>query len=236
MTSSRLPGKVMLPLCGKPVLQVMLERLECFKDNIIIATTDDGTEQPIVELCQRLNVRYFHGDTNNVLKRYYDTAIEFNVKDEDTIVRLTSDCPLIDPFVIQSSIEYFNNNQFDYVAAGAATGFPRGMDTEVFSFHLLKEAFFNATEDYEKEHVTPYIYKTCGHQLALGQFQNSNEHSRYRLTLDEDLDYKVIQEIYNQMHCRTDFSYNEMINLLIKNPYICEINAQVEQKKLDTTH
>lgn len=234
MTSTRLPGKIMLPLCGKPVLQVMLERLECFKDNIIIATTDDGTEEPIVELCKQIQVRYFQGDTNNVLKRYFESATQFNAKVDDTIIRLTSDCPLIDPFIVQSTLDYFLDNHYDYVNAGSSTGFPRGMDTEVFSFQLLKDAYYNATEDYEKEHVTPYLYKTCSHKLTIGQYCNPIEHSKYRLTLDEDDDYRVIQEVYNKLNCRTDFSYDDMIRVLIENPYIYEINATVEQKKLNS--
>lgn len=232
MTSTRLPGKIMLPLCGKPVLQVMLERLGAFKKNIIIATTNDGTELPIVQLCQQLKVRFYQGDTNNVLQRYYYAATSCDAKDEDVIVRLTSDCPLIDPGITQSAIDYFINNQFDYVNAGSGTGFPRGMDTEVFSFSLLKEAFFNASEEYEKEHVTPYFYYTCRDKLQFGQYRNEFDHSKFRLTLDEESDYQAIQETYSRLNCRIDHTYEEMIKILIDNPYIYELNASVEQKKL----
>lgn len=232
MTSTRLPGKIMLPLCDKPVLQIMLERLEPFWKNIIIATTNDGTEQPIVELCQRLGIKYFRGDTDNVLQRYYQAATEFNAGDEDVIVRLTSDCPLIDCQITQATIDYFHNNGFDYVAAGVGSGFPRGMDTEVFPYRLLKEAYHNATEDYEKEHVTPYLYKTCYDKFFFGQYNNSSDHSRYRLTLDEEADYRAIQAIYKELNCRTDFTYDELMQVLEQNPWIDELNHQVEQKKL----
>ncbi|MDX2505219.1 MAG: glycosyltransferase family protein [Gammaproteobacteria bacterium] len=232
MTSTRLPGKIMLPLCNKPVLQVMLERLQRFKSSIIIATTNDGTEQPIVELCQRLGVRYFQGDTNNVLQRYYHAATHFAAKNENIVVRITSDCPLIDPLLTQSTIDYYINNQFDYVNAGSGTGFPRGMDTEVFSYGLLKEAYLNATQEYEQEHVTPYFYKTCADKLAIGQYRNHSDHSKYRLTLDEESDYLAIQKVYKKLSCKTDFNYDDLIKILENNPYIYELNAAVEQKKL----
>lgn len=233
MTSTRLPGKIMLPLCNKPVLQVMLERLSIFKKNIIIATTNDGTEKPVADLCQQLGVKYFQGDTNNVLERYYLAATHFDAHDEDIIVRLTSDCPLIDPSVTQSTIDYFINHSFDYVSAGTGSGFPRGMDTEVFSYALLKCAYQNATLDYEKEHVTPYFYKTGRDKFSLGQYKNTSKHAKYRLTLDEESDYQAIQEVYKKLGCRTDFNYNEIINVLENNVYIYEMNANVEQKKLE---
>lgn len=232
MTSTRLAGKIMLPLCGKPVLQVMLERLSIFKNNIIIATTNDGTEQAIVDLCRQLGVRYFQGDTNNVLERFYLAAAHFDAENNDTIVRLTSDCPLIDPLITQSAINYFIKHSFDYVSAGMGSGFPRGMDTEVFSYDLLKQAYRNATLDYEKEHVTPYFYKTCADKFSLGQYKNSKDHSRYRLTLDEQNDYQALQEVYKKLDCSTDFNYDELIAVLEKHDYIYELNASVEQKKL----
>jgi spore coat polysaccharide biosynthesis protein SpsF len=232
MTSTRLPGKIMLPLCGKPVMQIMLERLDSLKTHLIIATTDDGSEQPIVDLCNKLAIRYYRGDTDNVLSRYYLAASKFGAKEKDVIVRLTSDCPLIDPDITRQTVNYFMDNHFDYVSAGTGTGFPRGMDTEVFTFDLLQQAYENATLDYEKEHVTPYIYMTCGKQLKLGQYQNSQNHSHYRLTLDEPLDFDVISEVYRLFDCQTDFSYEELINKLKQNPQVARINQQVEQKKV----
>ncbi len=232
MTSTRLPGKIMLPLCGKPVLQVMLERLKDFHSSIIIATTNDGTEQPIVDLCETLGIRVFQGDRNNVLERYYQAATFYGATDKDIVVRQTSDCPLIDPDITQHTITYYQLNDFDYVSASTGAGFPRGMDTEVFSYALLKEAWQNATESYEKEHVTPYLYRTIRTRLKFGQYKNSADHSRYRLTLDEQSDYQLIREIYRKLDCQTDFTYDDMIRVLQQNPYISEINASVEQKKL----
>jgi spore coat polysaccharide biosynthesis protein SpsF (cytidylyltransferase family) len=205
----------------------MLERLSELKDNIIIATTDDGSKTPIVELCKALHVSYFEGDTDDVLGRYYQSALNFGAEDETIIVRCTSDCPLIDADIIKHTIEFYKISDAEYVCACQDSGFPRGMDTEVFSFKELKEAFLNAQTSYEKEHVTPYIkanYKTA-------MYKNTQDHSKYRLTLDEKDDYTVIEELYKKLGCKTNFSYTELIQTLEKNPYIYEINKHVEQKK-----
>lgn len=231
VTSTRLPQKVLLPLCNKTVLAVMIDRLKDFKDNIIIATTNDGSQKPIVELCKKLNLKYYEGDTNNVLSRYYETALKYDLKDEDIIVRCTSDCPLIDYEVTKNTIEFFKNENVDYVSSGAHCGFPRGMDTEVFRFRLLKEAFFNANTEYEKEHVTPYLHTTKKNELNIKYYKNKQDDSKYRLTLDEEDDYKTIVEVYKKFDNSLDFSYEQLILMLNQNEYIYNINAHVEQKK-----
>ncbi|MBU0633334.1 glycosyltransferase family protein [bacterium] len=227
MTSTRLPAKVTLPLCGKTVLEVMLERLGKFKENIVIATTDDGSQTPIVDLCKRLHVSYLEGDTDDVLSRYYHSALKFGADDETIIIRCTSDCPLIDAQVIKETIEFYKSSEAQYVCACQESGFPRGLDTEVFSFKLLKDAYVHANTAYEKEHVTPYIKAN----YTTDSYKNKADHSKYRLTLDEADDYKAIQELYDKLECRTDFSYEKLIETLEQNPYIYEINKHVEQKK-----
>lgn len=229
MTSSRLPGKVMLPLCDKTVLEVMLERLKSFKENIIIATTNDETQKPIVDLCKKLEIKYYEGDTNNVLSRYYEAALKFGAKKRDVIVRMTSDCPLIDEKISKKTIEYFIEKDADYVGSGPHTGYPIGIDTAVFRFNLLEQMYLNATEDYEKEHVTPYMKKM---NLNILTYDNTKDDSRYRLTLDETNDYKAIIEIYKKFNNRLDFSYDELINMLKNNEYIYRINNHIHQKKL----
>lgn len=227
MTSTRLPAKVMLPLCEKTVLEVMIERLEPFKDKIIIATTNDGTQKPIIEVCKKLNLKFYEGDTQNVLSRYYEAAVKFGAKNNDIIVRCTSDCPIIDKAIIQDTINYFLASGADYTTSSK---FPIGMSAEIFRFALLKEAFENAKTDYEKEHVTPYIYVTQKDKLKITHLNNKNDDRKYRLTLDEEDDYKAIQELYRLFHNKTDFSYQELIQTLHENPYIYDINAHVIQK------
>ncbi len=228
MTSTRLPKKVLLPLCGRTVLEVMLDRLSSYTDSIIIATTNDGSEKPIVELCKKLDIKYYRGDTNDVLSRYYEAAVEFGAKDGDVIVRLTGDCPLIDENVLSRMIEFYHNNSFEYVSNCIKCTFPRGLDVEIFSFELLRKADENITTLSEKEHVTPYIKS----HTRVGSFVNNYDNSKYRLTLDEEDDYLAIQEVYKKLDCRVDFSYEELIYVLEKNPHIYEINAHIEQKKV----
>lgn len=231
MTSTRLPKKVLLPLCDKTVLEIMINRLKDFKDNIIIATTNDGSQKPIVDLCEKLNLKYYEGDTNNVLSRYYEAALKYGLKDEDIIVRCTSDCPLIDYEVTKNTIEFFKEQNVDYVSSGSHCGFPRGMDTEVFRFKLLRSAFINAKTDYEKEHVTPYIHTSKKDELNIKYYENKEDDSRYRLTLDEEDDYKTIVEVYKKFDNSLEFSYEQLISMLKENEYIHKLNAHVEQKK-----
>ncbi len=232
MTSTRLPGKVMLPLCGKTVLEVMLDRLDRFAKNIIIATTDDGSEKPIIELCEKKRLRFFRGDTNNVLDRYYKTAAFFGAKEGDTIVRLTSDCPLIDQEILQKMLDEFKKSECDYLSNTITRTFPRGLDIEIFSFEALKRAYENAKTEFEKEHVTTYIHTTHKDEFMICQYKDKEDNSKYRLTLDEDADYEAIKEIYKLLKCKRDFSYEELIDILEKNLYLYEINKDVEQKKV----
>ncbi len=227
ITSTRLPAKVMLPLCNKTVLEVMIDRLKSYKSNIIIATTNDGSQKPIVELCKKLGLKYYEGDTNNVLSRFYEASVKFNVKDEDIIVRLTSDCPLVDFDITKQTIDYFIKKDVDYVGSGPHSGYPRGLDTAVFRFKLLKYMYENATDDYEKEHVTPYMAKM---NLEVLSYNNKIDDSKYRLTLDEKEDYEAITEIYKKFNNNVNFTYDELITMLNNNQYIYEINQNVQQK------
>ncbi len=231
MTSTRLSGKVMLPLCDSTVLEVMFQRLPKFKDQIILATTDDGSEAPIVDLCKTLNIRYYRGDTQNVLSRYYEAALSHGARSGDTIVRLTSDCPLIDQQLLLDMLTEFDINQYDYLSNTVQRTYPRGLDVEVFTFDALQKAHSNATTEFEKEHVTTYMHTTHKEEFSQGYYQDSSNNSKYRLTLDEEDDYRAIKELYHLLDCRTDYSYATLIEILKANPHIYAINAHIEQKK-----
>jgi spore coat polysaccharide biosynthesis protein SpsF len=231
MTSTRLPKKVMLPLCGKSALEIMINRIEKFKDNIIIATTNDGTEEDIVKLAKKLNVKYYQGDTDNVLSRYYESAIKFGATDNDVIVRLTSDCPIMDQEILSQIIESFKTCKCDYLSNVIERTYPRGMDTEVFRFKSLKMAYENATTSLETEHVTPYINNTNKDKFILKSYKDIENNSKYRLTLDEIDDYEAIKEVYKKFDDKINFSYSQLITTLKDNPYIYDINSHVEQKK-----
>jgi len=229
MTSTRLPGKVLLPIGEKPALEVMIDRLGILRDQIIIATTNDGSETPIIDLCKRLGVRFFQGDTDNVLERYYLCAKRFSAKADTGIMRLTSDCPLIDFDLTAKVISIFENNNYDIVSLGPHSGFPRGLDACIFSFDILEKTYEKATLVSDKEHVTlgmaKFNHLNCFNISALTDL------SHYRLTVDEADDYKLITEIYRLFDYRTDFSYQALIQLMKSNPHLYEINKHVEQKK-----
>ena len=229
MTSSRLEGKVMLPLCGKSVLEIMLKRLKYFHDNIIIATPKDEKQQPIIELCKKLGIKHYQGSEENVLNRYYEAALNFGAKNEDIIVRLTSDCPLIDQNIVKEIIEFYEHSNVDYVSNVEKRTFPVGMDTEVFSFTSLKEAHKNAHTIYDIEHVTPWIKR----HLKTKNVKNGYDYSRYRLTLDTWDDYLTIKSIYELFDCKTDFSYTQLIEKLSSTPQITAINEKETKKEYE---
>ncbi len=233
MNSTRLPGKVMLPLCGTTVLEMMLKRLSAFHERIIIATTDDGSEAPIVEVCNRHGVKYHRGDTDDVLGRYYEAAVKYAADDGDAIVRLTSDCPLIDGGIVRRCIETFEQSGCDYLSntGGSRRSFPRGLDCEVLRFEALQRAFFRAKKPFEREHVTPYIHTTHKEEFTHTFIRDNEDNSKYRLTLDEGDDYLAIQEVYKHFDCRVDFDYGALLATLKKHPYIYHLNSHVTQKK-----
>ncbi|WP_105168784.1 cytidylyltransferase domain-containing protein [Pseudoalteromonas sp. T1lg23B] len=230
MTSTRLPGKVMLPLCNSSVLQTMLERLPNLHDNIIIATTNDGSESPIIELCKNLNIKYFRGETDDVLGRYYYAAKQFGANEKTTIVRLTSDCPLIDEALCLRVINKHLCGDYDIVSLGPHSGYPRGLDCCAFGFNLLSNTHQKATLPADREHVT--LGMTKFNEVSSYIFSALEDLSHLRLTLDEQDDYTAIKQIYGKFGNKTDFSYSELIKTLKKFPELTDINKHVEQKNV----
>ncbi len=231
MGSTRLPGKVLKKIDDKPLLAYQIERMKkaSFIDELVIATTPYGNED-IINLCNELNVSYFIGSEQDVLARYYEAAVRFGA---DVVVRMTSDCPLIDPAIIDSIIQTYFNGEYDYVSNTQLRTFPRGMDTEVFSMKLLKEAFENAKLDYEREHVTPYFYLNPN-KYNVGQYISEKEnYSHLRLTVDTVEDFELIKIVIEDLYpINPNFDLEMILEKLIKEPDLIKINAHIEQKKL----
>ncbi|MBI2454501.1 MAG: glycosyltransferase family protein, partial [Parcubacteria group bacterium] len=169
MSSTRLPGKVMKNLSGRPMLWQVITRCQKSKlaNQVIVATTERAEDAVIEELCRKMDIPCFKGSLANVLERYYRAATEIRA---DVVVRITSDCPLIDPVIIDLCLNEFAKNKYDYISnvlPGDRT-FPRGLDVEVFSFSALKTAFEKATETLETEHVTPYIWQNKKGHFTIG--------------------------------------------------------------------
>ena len=230
MTSSRLPGKIMKQVEGRELLDYHLTRLARSKniDQLVVATTVNETDAPVVEFCRSREVRYFRGDENNVLERFYQCAQTFNAK---TVVRVTSDCPLIDPEVVDLAIGFYcDNEDLDYVSL-AGCGFPRGLDVEVFSFRALEMAHQKASEGFEKEHVTPYIYRN-EKIFSCGVPPEQHESGDLRWCVDEQADFELVSRLLTAFAGQDNFSWKDCLRVMEEHPDWKEINRDVEQKKL----
>jgi spore coat polysaccharide biosynthesis protein SpsF len=237
MGSIRFPGKVLEPICGKTMVRHVVERTkEAHNINeIVVATTHSHRDDILVkEVTEIGGVIIFRGSEEDVLDRYYNAAKKTRA---EVIVRITADCPLIDPAVLDAMIEVYlkrvaENKQVDYLSNILKRTFPRGLDAEVFSFHALERAFHDAKEVYQREHVTPYIYQRTG-IFKLECFENEEDLSFHRWTVDVEEDLQLIREIYKELyqdgHC---FLLHDVVNLFKRRPQLLEINASIKQKNL----
>lgn len=233
MGSTRLPGKVLKEVRGKPLMHYEVERLRrvSLARQLVIATTTHLKDQPVIDYCLGANIPFFRGSEEDVLNRYYCTAREFGA---DVIVRVTADCPLIDPEVVDQVIHFYLENypQYDYVSNTLERTFPRGMDVEVFSFPGLSEAEQQAQNPVEREHVTPFFYR-YPNKFHLGSIKNITDQSRYRLTVDTPEDFELIRRILEVLYPENpNFSLKDVLGLLERNPDWAKINSDVQQKVL----
>lgn len=236
-TSSRLPNKVLLSLpygSNKTVLEQVIKRVNESKyiKNIVVATTVNETDNLIVELCNKLSIVYSRGSEENVLSRYYKAAKDNKA---DMIVRLTSDCPCIDAEIIDELIEKHLEEKNDYTSNSLIRSYPHGLDCEIFSFQLLEESFNNAKEKYEKEHVTPYIYKTNKNKFKIGNLvmKNSKEYEKIRITLDTKEDYTLLCSVYDYLYDeKKSFRCSDIVKLFEEKPWLYNINNNIAQKKV----
>lgn len=229
--SSRLPGKVIKELYGKTILEHDIERIRQANlvNEIIIATTTNESDQVIEDIALKCGVKCFRGSEEDVLSRYYYAAKEYEI---DTVIRITSDCPLVDPKVIDEVIACYNANNYDVVTnvpnEWEELSYPRGLDLEIFSFDWLERAFKEATTSYDREHVSPFIYD---HAKTRFYYKYEKDYSRYRLTLDTQEDWEVISKVYSYLYKgKHDFYMEDIIRVLEEHPEIEKINENVKQK------
>lgn len=231
MSSTRLPGKIMKTFCGEPSLYRMLERVRQSKllDDIVIATTTKPCDDIVVEKCNEWGVHTFRGSEPDVLARYWGAAKEYPA---DVYVRITSDCPCFDARWADKTIQYFLDHDYRYVSNAVndmKPTTPMGFGLEVFEAALLDEAYHNATENYEHEHVTPYMYWK---QTSLGALPYVEDAHQFRVTLDTPEDYEAITAIYNALYQEGNtFTVEDVIKFLKGHPEVVAINASVYQKK-----
>jgi len=234
MGSTRLPGKVLLDIAGEPMLVRDMNRLQRAKklDQIVIATTTEPQDDQIEVFCDQRGWACFRGSEQDVLDRYYRTALAY---DADVIVRITSDCPLIEPAVVDEVIAFFlaSAPAYDYVANfWPERTFPRGLDTEVFSMETLQKAWQEDQNPSTREHVTPYIYLNPNH-FCIGRFTHQIDLSHHRWTVDTPEDLRLIQNIYDHFG-HDQFHWHDVLALLERNPEWMHINQHIEQKKISS--
>lgn len=228
MSSTRLPGKVMKSITGRPILWHVVNRLKASAliDEIVVATTTGPEDDIIEEWCKLNGTSFSRGSLEDVLDRYYRAAEAFGAK---TVVRVTSDCPLIDPALIDRAIEMFNEGGFDHVSIDSS--YPDGLDAEIFSFEALKKAYGEATLASEREHVTPYIWKNP-QVFRLGKIKSDVDLSFMRWTVDDEKDLKLVTGIYEGINARERvFHMNEVLDFLRKNPELLKINAATQRNE-----
>jgi len=227
MKNTRLPGKVLKKINGKEILKIQYERILKSKliNKIIIATSLSKKDDIIKEFCKRNKILYFRGSETDVLKRYFDCAIIYNCKN---IIRLTSDCPLIDPQIIDKVVLKFKKNKLDYCSNRNPLNkctYPDGTDVEIFTFKSLKKAYENELDPNYREHVTLQFYKKSNYKSST--IKNNKDFSNYRFTLDNKEDFKVISFIINEIEKKQLFGYfEEIVEILKENSKIFKINKK----------
>lgn len=231
MGSTRLPGKVMMKLLGRPMLDQQIERLKRVKnvDSIIVATSTAFGDNTIEALCADLAVPCFRGSEDDVLARYYDAA---KSADADTLVRVTGDCPLIDPQLIDDMIARYDSESdaLDYLSNTVERTYPRGLDTEVVSMSALERAHNEATEQPQREHVTPYIWQNPD-KFSVAAYTDEKDYSHHRWTVDTVQDLVLVQKMFEALYPKQpDFSWHDCLALLKQHPDWVRINADVQQK------
>ena len=227
--SKRLPGKVLKKINNKTIIELIYENLRKSKkiDKIIVATSKFKSDNEIVELCKKKNISYFAGNKNDVLKRFYDTSIFYK---GDIIVRITGDSPLIDYEIVDKTIKYYLQNNFDYVSNAIPPTYPDGLDTEVFNFKLLKKLNEKAKSKFNREHITSYIIGNKN--FKIGNVANNQDKSHLRWTLDHIEDFKFIKKIYQLLKKnKLEINYNNILNLLESNPKMYKINGHIKRNQ-----
>lgn len=231
MGSSRLPGKVLLPLAGKPLLYRMVERVRRSRlcGQVVVAMATDAEDDMLEELCQQEGMDYFRGHPLDLLDRHYQAAIRYQA---DVVLKIPSDCPLIDPQVIDRVIQFYldHEGQYDFVSNLHPATYPDGNDVEIMTLHALKTAYQHAGKPLEREHTTPYIWDNAGlFRVANVAWETGKDYSMtHRWTIDYPEDYRFIRAVYDGLFpSNLDFGLNDILELLEKREDIFRLNSHL---------
>lgn len=223
-SSARLPGKVLMPLLGEPMLFRQIERVRRSRliDRLIVATSQDVSDDRLAEMCRERQIDCFRGDLNDVLDRFYRAAAPHAPLH---VVRLTGDCPLADPELIDKVIGFHLEGGFDYSSNTIRPTFPDGLDVEICRFAVLEQAWMEANLPSQREHVTPFMYQQP-ERFRLGGFTNVSDLSRLRWTVDEADDFELVAMIYDALYPHNPgFTTAEIVAYLDANPELVMINT-----------
>jgi len=230
MGSTRLPGKVLKDLGGETVLARVVKRTRraTLLDEVVVATSVLPADDAIARECESLKVACFRGDELDVLDRYYRAAQKFAA---DAIVRITSDCPLIDPELINAAIRSSLDQKADYASNSLVRTYPRGLDVEVFTADALARAWSAAKEEYQRMHVTPYLYQNP-ESFKVISIVGEADNGRYRWTLDTTEDLELLRAVYKHFGNRDSIRWIEVLDLMEAQPELAALNSHVRQKTL----
>ncbi|GAB6282304.1 MAG: glycosyltransferase family protein [Ignavibacterium sp.] len=230
MGSSRLPNKVIMSLAGKPLLLRIFERIKLspLAGTIVVATTTETIDDIIFQICKNNNIEVFRGDPNDLLDRHYMVGLKY---DADVVVKIPSDCPLIDPSIITKVLKFYLDHQpeYDYVSNLHPSTYPDGNDIEVMTMNALKTAWLESKKNFEREHTTPFIWENP-QRFKIGNitWETGYDYSMtHRWTIDYEEDYIFIKNIYDELYyINPHFSMYDILNLLEKKPSLMEINKK----------
>lgn len=223
-SSTRLPGKVLKPVLGRALILHQIDRVRRMQevDRMILATSNDASDDALAMLCQENDIEYFRGDLNDVLKRFYDAARDIR---PDDVVRLTGDCPLIDPAVADAVIKFYRDGHYDYATNAVIPTYPDGLDVEVFRFSCLEADYKNATLGSEREHVTPWIRNQP--QYKIGHYKGPQDWSALRWTVDEPRDFELVTMIYEHLYPKNPhFTTQDVLDYLEERPELKTWNTE----------
>jgi len=226
MTSARLPGKVMKEVLGRPLLSYLIGRVQCCKciKRIILATTMNPEDDEIAALGFTMGIDVFRGSENNVLERFYEAATLYNA---EHIMRVTADCPLIDPEILTMLIEYYFSENLDYVSNCARPTLPDGLDAEIFNIDTLEYTYNHAMLPSEIEHVTPYI-RSHSEIFKIGSWEYKEDLSQMRWTVDEKEDFDFVRQVLETLYpANRNFRMKHILELIYKRPELAQINIHL---------
>jgi len=229
MRSSRLPGKVLADILGQPMLARVVDRVRASKliSKVMVVTSQEAQDKPVAALCAERGIACFRGSENDVLDRYFQAAQQVEA---DVVVRLTADCPLLDPAIIDQVVKKFQDGLFDYVSNTLEPSFPDGLDAEVFSREALERAWRESTLKSEREHVTAYIWKNPK-LFRLGKVEHSRNLSALRWTVDEPEDLEFVRRVYQALDSAGQFGMNAVLDLLADHPTLSKMNERFERNE-----